>query len=301
MLGKVHSSPMNGYPQVFILGIPEKFRGNGLMEFFYRMDIDCRMIAGIDATSLSTADLNAMANQRAAKAALGRVISPGEICCSDVHARAYSEFINTDSEWALILEDDAWPLMFNKSTLSEFPVIAHPTIIKLGKPTKNDEYVNIERLSVSAEVMNGKFKKLIFPTAMAHAYLINRAAAKIALESISNFKIHYTADWPYLWDGKVNFWQAENEMFFQKGDSLIDSSNKRIDILSSEMRIRSRRIKLKENILDFLFISSLKLFLKGGDGFSYFHSRPLRKLALWKHRFIYLLQRDRTPGSGNQI
>jgi GR25 family glycosyltransferase involved in LPS biosynthesis len=265
---------------IYVLGVPDRFRGKELVNSLLPYGITCKVISGINSNSISPEQLVDLVNQKAASIVLGRKISLGEICCSMVHLAAYKNFLETSAEWVLILEDDAVILRDLEEIFTGLITLESPTILKLSEAAPETSIVKkiaSEDLRVSAL----GFRKLRFPTNMAHAYIINREAAKLAIESCSGMKIHFTADWPYLWDNRVTFWQSNNSFFVQQGESLIDADSDRFRITNDESFRRSSWKRIKENILDLSGLNSVILSLYGGNGVEYFKSRPLRKLKAW--------------------
>jgi GR25 family glycosyltransferase involved in LPS biosynthesis len=280
---------------IYILGIPNKFRGKDLMTTMQRLGFCCKVIAGLDAKLLSDFQASEMVNKRAARIVLGREITIGEACCSLVHLQAYRELLKTDKEWVLILEDDALLLDEDIRALSFPPNVSEPSILKLSSPTPEDSYVERMRTHDDYSIEAARFKKLRFPTNMAHAYLINRAAAKIAVRKTDKEKIHFTADWPYIWDANVSFWQSEHGYFSQFGESVIDSDNSRSKIISTNLPTRSLNVRLRDFLRDFLFVNSVLLFLYGGSGLAYYKSRNILKLRNWSLRVRNFCMRYRYP------
>jgi hypothetical protein len=280
---------------IYILGIPNNFRGKDLMMTMQRLDFPCKVVAGLDAKLLSEFQASEMVNQRAARIVLGREITIGEACCSLVHLQAYREMLESDKEWVLILEDDALLMGEEIKALSFPPIVSEPTILKLSSPTPEDSYVERIRTHDDSLISAARFKKLRFPTNMAHSYLINRAAAEIAVSKTDKEKIHFTADWPYIWDAKVSFWQSEHGYFSQFGESIIDSDKSRLKIISTNLPTRSLNVRLGDFFRDFFFVNSVLLFLYGGSGLAYYKSRNIVKLRNWSLRVRNLCMRYRYP------
>jgi len=181
----------------------------------------------------------------------------------------------------MILEDDAILMNSKLQALSIPRKVVKPTILKLSNATDHDLYCEASNLYDDLFLMKNGFRKLKFPTSMAHSYMINRSAATIAVRKSFERDIHFTADWPYLWDYKIAFWQSREIYFLQEGESIIDEDKARIEIISAELRVRNLKSRIFENILDFSLFNSVRLYLYGGDGFAYFKSRPLVKLKSW--------------------
>lgn len=259
------------------------------------LDFECVLIPGIDSKLISNLEATKIVSQKAARIVLGREISIGEACCSLVHLQAYTDFVHSENEWVLILEDDA-VLLDEKIKEFDFSLkISTPTILKVSSPTHEDSYIDTLRHADDILVSAAGFKRLRFPTSMAHSYLINRSAAKIAVANTPREKIHFTADWPYLWDAEVSFWQSESDFFVQVGDSLIDSEQSRAEIISNSLPLRSHKLRVSENLRDLSFFNSTLLFLYGGNGSSYYKSRCIKKVLDWLFRFRDFWMKHRYP------
>lgn len=122
----------------------------------------------------------------------GREPINGELGCAMAHAEAYRAFLDTDSLWALVFEDDA--LISNPPALharcnevmrSLDP--AEPYIVSFCHPTYPHGFIKHDGAATGLVVANA-------PPAYAVAYLMTRSAAQeLARETKV---IHRVADWP---------------------------------------------------------------------------------------------------------
>ena len=289
---KTQSDKYQTLSLAFILAVPKLFRGKELVSQLKNSNFECRIIPGIDGTSLTSEAVSKMINQRASQVLIRRNISKGEACCVQVHLEAYKEFLRTSNEWVLILEDDialSRPEIFHPvfSIESEKPMI-----LKLSTLPNDLLYPMHSNSPQDDLIFNIGFQKIRFPTNNADAYFINRSAALIALESSHGFIPHYTADWPYLWDNKVQFWTSKFKHAGQTGNSLIDESLERSHLAAGKKVRRTLIKKIIQNTKDILFITSIKLELTGGNGPQFYKSRVMPKLHLWLIRFRDNLKRE---------
>jgi GR25 family glycosyltransferase involved in LPS biosynthesis len=130
----------------------------------------------------------------------GRQPLRGEIGCALAHAEIYRAFTRTQSQWALVLEDDA---------LIHDPSLLHSRCAELME-TLNDE----ESIVVSfchPKYPQGFFERdggvlgLVIanaPPAQTVAYLLTRKAAEILMQATD--VVHRVADWP-VEDPQVKF------------------------------------------------------------------------------------------------
>ena len=73
---------------------------------FSPLELPISKIAAVDGNDI---DFKALADDNACRREMGRSIQPGEVGCFLSHKKALEHFIETNSEYALIFEDDAVP------------------------------------------------------------------------------------------------------------------------------------------------------------------------------------------------
>jgi hypothetical protein len=283
----------------FVLAVPQFFRGDQLVSQLEKANFECRIIPGINAASLSPQVVAKMMNQKASKVNLRRNISTGEGCCALVHLDAYKEFLKTDNQWVLVLEDDV-ALCTPEVFLPVFSIaIDSPTILKLSTLPEDLLFPVHTKSTQDLSISKIGFQRIRFPTNNADAYFVNRAAALIAVERSRGYVPHYTADWPYLWDSEVEFWTTKIKYAEQKGDSLIDINLERSYLAGSRNSKRTIFEKVAQNTCDLLFVTSIRLQLAGGSGIQYYKNRVIPKLFLWMIKFRSRFNRDTKPSIGD--
>ena len=245
--------------------------------------MSCRLIPGIDASVVDGFELDPLVNRRAARVSIGRDISSGELCCSIVHLDAYKFFLETAAEWVLILEDDAKLIQDPSKIISGLPTISAPTILKLSKPGIEQSFRTVSSSDENKVSVRG-FRRLRFPTDEAHSYMMNRSAARLVVQRSSRNKVHYTADWPYLWDAAVEFWQSESTFFEQSGSSLIDCNPERAELIRNNAQRPGKAERMVRALRDISGLNSIWLFFLGGNGFIYYKSRSIRRIQGWAIR-----------------
>lgn len=112
------------------------------------------------------------------------VITPEEVACALSHRKCYENLVNSANSYALVLEDDVLitdMTILKESIVQEYLNSNKPIIFLLS----NIFYIS----KVEAKVNKIKICK-VFDSQLAHAYLINKAAAKKILEK----KPFYKAD-----------------------------------------------------------------------------------------------------------
>lgn len=137
---------------------------------------------------------------------LGRRIGRNELACLLGHLKIYRKFLGeTSASWCLVLEDDAEInprlLEFLRHT-SKFP---SNSIIHLAPQQDIPNFV-LQTLSIYDVDSSSIIKKVLDFVPRTHGYLIDRTAASTAIKSSKANNYYFTADWPFNWIRKVNFW-----------------------------------------------------------------------------------------------
>jgi len=265
---------------VFIIGTSNNFRGQKLLIDISEMNFYVKRIEGIDATKITNEQLFSFSNLDMALPILKRNMSRGEACCAKAHLDAYTNFIESNNNWALILEDDA--ILNPKYDIRELLLLVNklqsPSIVQLSPRTGYESFSKLFKFEIlGKDSSNIGITKKLLPTHNADAYFINRSAAHLAITESAKSKIHYTADWPYIWDYKINFWHSTVPFFFQEGFSLLDKDRKKlIPPRYSKNRTLSRR--LVEGLIDFSGIKAFQLLACGANVKTYYRSRVFSKL-----------------------
>lgn len=157
-------------------------------------------------------------------------LTSGEICCILSHSKAISDFLQSDHEYAVILEDDAETTKLKVSQLSKLErSLNFFDLIKLSDGASKKKVISpVERV----EDLEIGFPNKVPNSNMA--YLINREGAKKVLKAYE--EIYLPADvtlqrwWKY--DLRIGF--CSSPLFFQNG-------------MDSEINISSNRKKVKRS------------------------------------------------------
>lgn len=235
---------------IYILGLEDGFRGSGLKSLA-QSDLDnVDIIWGQDSRKdhcrFSRIQLTLQKHLN------GRRISLGEYYCAKGHDLIYRRFLQSESEWALILEEDVTAA----KNLDEIRMLVKnfsaPSIIHLGgisqvlNNSPNETFWVRRIFTVASPHGNdhviAQVKGNVFG---AYAYLINRTAAMIAVDGNERLKQPQLADWPATWRSKVNFYLTK-EMYFhvELQNSLIKEERDEYSRSSNRFSSFSERIKI---------------------------------------------------------
>ena len=155
-----------------------------------------------------------LSSPRISRLSLGRELTLGEIGCAVAHERATdiaqklgSEVSNSESEWALILEDDAEGDLIVFTQILEFL-----DSLKIKKPSLinffSDAHVSKRtRLSKKCTPFRPKLRRQFYWRGITSSYAINIGASRV-LTSIQTGKVSYVADWPPTY-GLVSFFRSD--------------------------------------------------------------------------------------------
>ncbi len=215
---------------ILIIGVPEKYRGTNLEERLNRIGFDYSRIEGVDGSRMPSLEYDSKTHQSISNRFLGRRLTKGELCCAMAHEAAYERFIEAGTEWALILEDDCeLNTEFEILSLVKQVRVNSPSVVQLYGIATYLEQVNrwlwmefmISKRSNSEDLI--KIKRSWELPDGTYGYLINQAAAKLAVNKMKNSRHVTTADWPAQWRRKVNFMVSRQPLVSTKeNDSLID-------------------------------------------------------------------------------
>jgi hypothetical protein len=214
-----------GIFDTFILGVQSKYRGQELELSLKEQNFSYKNIWGIDATEVSTQDIEIDVNQMLSKLFVGRELHRGEIACLEVHQRAYKTFSKTENDWVLILEDDAEVPRLNIPLISKIlQSIKGPAIIQLFPPVNRTEISSEEFIT---EAGNSFFLNKNFSLGKGtYAYFVNKDAVRIILKGMRNRKFCSPADWPINWKGRIRAYSVKPRMAFHNDSakSVVDLS-----------------------------------------------------------------------------
>jgi glycosyl transferase, family 25 len=190
----------NSSVPVYVVALENSVRFRNLQSDLEMMNISYTLIKAINGRTLRKDQLRELVNFDSCKSRLGVDISLPLIGCALSHRKAYQEFLNSNHEFAVILEEDVRLHRnfknFIESLTSELN-FQSPTVVQLF--TRGERFVSRSEI---AKLRNGKdyFEFSSIP-GQAAAYLINRSAAQIAL---SYLEVDGPSDWPN-WASKVRF------------------------------------------------------------------------------------------------
>ncbi len=197
---------------VFIIGVPHKYRGYELEERLKHEGLDFSRIDGTDGSRMSNSDYCSNTQPNISRRLMGRHLTKGELCCAMAHIEAYKLFLGTHSDWALILEDDCElsaefkTLSLPKQIKNKVPVVIQlygvATYLEQVKRWPWIDFVISRQLHKEGLLRIRRSWELPDCT---YGYLINRAAAELAVKDMKNSRHVTTADWPAQWRGKVTF------------------------------------------------------------------------------------------------
>jgi GR25 family glycosyltransferase involved in LPS biosynthesis len=256
---------------VYILGLPNEFRGERLIDFFNNIGIEPQLVFGIDGRINSDLIAKKSASKKRIQYLHGRNLANTEIATALGHRLIYEEFLKAENEWALVLEDDSFPTNnfdLNKFDLKKFST---PLIVNLsGIDQLIKDFDKLPCLLLSSQnISNSESEFYVYRTLGntfgAYAYLINREAAKIATHS--DEKVDGSADWPYVWRNKVSFARPERSLFtVSLENSIADETRSREIIFSpsgTSILTKNRFIKLTKTLLGVLGLFSCLAYLRG--------------------------------------
>jgi len=216
-------------PACFVLGIRSRFRGEELIADLESQGLAPRRVFGIDASVLNDQQLSGMVDQQASRMIPGRELSLGEVACALGHQEIYSQFLDGEEPWALILEDDAVLVEDIKCVVDQLSKFQNPTIVQLHGTRAGPRGIFLLG-KITATKDNGLNSEIAIVRKLegtygAYGYLINRSAAEIVIRESEGQKIISYADWPFLWRNKVEFWETSTDFVKHSGKSQIDSDN----------------------------------------------------------------------------
>ncbi|MEI9906789.1 MAG: glycosyltransferase family 25 protein [Actinomycetota bacterium] len=224
----------------FVLGLKNRFRGTELINDLTEKGFDPEIVYGVDASTDSSQLLDKV-DHAASRLLQGRNLSLGEVACSLGHLSIMEKFLGGSEEWALIFEDDVVLASDPKAILPYLSEISGPTVIQLHRSIPDDKTV-LSRRRISIGTSYQLISKLNFSSG-AYAYLMNREAAQIAVNSSAGKRIINIPDWPYLWRHKVKFWELSVNLAGYQGESLLDPDRKsESEVLHSTHHKRVRKI-----------------------------------------------------------
>lgn len=187
------------------------------MAYLRKKGLDAQISYGVDGRALTPTQLSQIYSVKRAIRIMKRELSPMEVGCALGHRKIYEKFLETGAEWALVLEEDSFPSNnFNLDQI-ELKKLDKPHIVNLQGVSRilkqyeifphlvydvadlSDNNTSFTTYSVKGTVQG------------AFAYLMNRSAAQIAVDSYT--LIDSVADWPYAWRNLVKFSITDKSQF----------------------------------------------------------------------------------------
>lgn len=155
-------------------------------------------IEAVDGRYLSECELRNIFDQEKAYRTYGRYLKGGEVGCALSHRKCYQEMLKQENEVALIVEDD---LVWQSKNVSEFLTVltafmsvSQPMIVLLSG---DYWFTTIKEVSGRLKLAN------VREAVCAHAYMINKSAAKIILETE---KCYLADDWYTLTHSRIKLY-----------------------------------------------------------------------------------------------
>jgi GR25 family glycosyltransferase involved in LPS biosynthesis len=209
----------------YVLGLESNFRGDALIHELERLGIDVQIHYGINATQSRDYLANCV-DQAASLLLQDREMGMSEVACALGHLSIWRKIANGEPNWTFVFEDDAVVLEDISILLSSLTEIHEPTIVQLNRSISLDRTIyRKDRIEIKDSTVEGQtvflVKKLNFSSG-GYGYLMNKQAAKVAVESSRGRKVINIADWPYLWRHKVSFWEPTIDFVKHEGESIID-------------------------------------------------------------------------------
>jgi hypothetical protein len=190
-----------------ILGVEGKFRGDNLLQALTNLGHEPKVVWAPPISEVVPLHNNSK-QRKFAHFQYRRYLKVEEISCALGHRKIYEEFNCTSENWALVLEDDAILGLDPSSLISKLPNTDEPCIILLHEGEGNLYY----KFRLRKRIHISGTRELLVPRGLAVSYLINTAAARIALQR-NNPNLVSVADWPYTWQHSIRFYESVNRYF----------------------------------------------------------------------------------------
>jgi glycosyl transferase family 25 len=163
---------------VYVINLPEAtVRRQRIEEHLDSLRVPgVNFVSGVKGTALNSQELADSCDDKAIRSYLGRSLVRGEIGGTLAHHKVYNLFLESENDYALIIEDDA--LLSDSALrvaecgrLREWMVDDRARIVLMSKASQF-----LQRMSIP---LTGKYRIVKVRNAwFGHGYLINRAAAK---------------------------------------------------------------------------------------------------------------------------
>jgi GR25 family glycosyltransferase involved in LPS biosynthesis len=270
--------------EVFILGLEDGFRGGPLLDYFKDLSIVPTVVFGIDGRVSSSELTSYKASRNRMSLIMNRQLAPAEVAIVLGHRLIYEKFLETSSEWAIVLEEDSLPTQnFDLSSI-ELINLSEPTIVNMaGIESLVRDCDVFPCLMLQPENISSSDEEFIVyytlgNTFGAWAYLVNRRAAEVAIENFNS--VDSTADWPYSWRTKVRFARPEKCFFSVSLDGSKADEGRKSELELTRKSIRlwcgSRSLQRFRTLLGILGVLSFAARVRGED----FRQHYLEKVAI---------------------
>lgn len=193
--------------QILVISLDDSQRVNDIESELARRGLPWSRVAAVDGRRIPEGELALIADVHAGQLLYGRALARTEIGCLLSHRVAYREFLRGQAEWALMLEDDAFPAPGVDSFLSWLSRwrVTTPTIVECFSAGR----VNDAPRSITVAADLSLVPLRTYP-GFTVAYAINRLGAERALGNPG--RVASRADWP-AWAVDVDFWRTEPSVF----------------------------------------------------------------------------------------
>ena len=202
---------------VYILGLADHFRGDRLVAHLRGIGVEPQVVHGFDARIAQDILRSQLASRKRISGILKRELTLAEVAVVLGHRLIYEKFLATSEKWALVLEDDSFPIDSWIPESFSFKPVELPMILHLKGIDSFDSSANhLPCLLLDSTDLSRAPESFIAYRTLGnlfgtYAYLINRKAAEVALANFAG--VDSTADWPYTWRNKVNFYIPEKTYF----------------------------------------------------------------------------------------
>ena len=192
---------------IWILGLKDGYRGNNLEIELKAQKLKFSIFWGINGSKRK--EINQIPNYTSnfSNFLYGRDMLSTEVATSLGHIGIYGEFLKSNYEWALILEDDVRidsGLSYFLECLTKYK---EPAVISLSSG-EGFKFKKHTFLHERFKVKNHEILRLLELPSLAHGYLINRRAVEM-IDLKESKRLISVADWPYLWPKSFQYYMAK--------------------------------------------------------------------------------------------
>ncbi len=252
----------------FVLGIESHFRGEEVVDFLRKKDIETCVVWGMEARTFGEDLITRLANQDQARFLIGRDLTVGEISCSLGHLEMYERFLLTGRPVGLFLEDDVVVDFELIDFLNGFVDVGDPLIVSLaGYLNKNlmptPFPISLTRKNFGQRSPIDVLRCLRYPFC-AYGYLMTRAAAQIAVTAMRGKKINSQADFPFSWRTQVDFYLSLSPIVKHKeNQSLLDRDRQVVELPTVIRGKFSHRLRTLRRLSPIRVYRGMRLGLSG--------------------------------------